>query len=65
MNLIDGDRYERRFKALLSDLNIHRKDKFKYNVITEKMCGLVGEMLGEIDSHNVQIASKTGGEDGE
>ena len=52
MSLVTGDMYEMRFKLLLGKLNEYRKSKKRYNEITEKMWLLVGEMIGEIDSHN-------------
>lgn len=50
MYLIDGDKYERKFKRLLTELNKHRKSEVKYYDITEKISYLVGEMIGHIDA---------------
>jgi len=54
MNLISGDKYQRKFEALLGELNKHHKNKKKYDNITVKICFLVGNMIGHIDSLEVE-----------
>jgi len=55
MNLIDGDKYHREFVKLLTELNEKRQSKKNYNRITEKMCFLVGKMIGHIDALQLGI----------
>jgi len=45
-----GNKYEKKFIALLGKLNANRKDNIKYHSITEQISYLVGEMIGHIDS---------------
>ena len=59
MNLIDGDKYERRFKKLIGDLNTYREDDIKYFEITERISYLVGEMIGHIDALEINKTSST------
>ena len=53
-NLIDGDKYERRFKKLIGDLNKNRKNDKRYFDITEKISYMVGEMIGHIDALEIK-----------
>lgn len=58
MNLITADKFERRFKRLIGELNQKKNDDKEYHRITEKICFLVGEMNGTIDSLELEKFTK-------
>jgi len=46
--------YEKRFKDILTELNTEVNFDIKYANISNKLCFLVGEMLGHIDALEIR-----------